>query len=156
MSTDILRPKRIIIGVTGSVAAIKLVPLIDCIQANYAVEEIEIKVVASDNALNFFKPADLKPIEVFTDSVEWLEWKRISDPILHIDLRNWADVIILAPLSANTLAKIANGLCDNLLVSLYFLILDMYTSGLGSFETSNCLSGHEHAHVESSTYQQAY
>lgn len=116
MSTKTLRPKRIIIGVTGSVATIKLSPLIDCIISNYSHDEVEIKIVASNNALNFFKPADLKPIQVLTDSLEWQDWKRISDPILHVDLRNWADVIVVAPLSANSLAKIANGFCDNLLV----------------------------------------
>jgi Flavoprotein len=41
----------------------------------------------------------------------------IGDPILHIELRRWADVVLIAPCSANTLAKIANGMCDNLVVS---------------------------------------
>ncbi len=39
----------------------------------------------------------------------------MGDPVLHIELRRWADVLVLAPLSANTLAKVAHGLCDNLL-----------------------------------------
>lgn len=39
----------------------------------------------------------------------------MSDPVLHIDLRNWAHVILIAPLSANSLAKLSNGICDNLL-----------------------------------------
>ena len=42
---------------------------------------------------------------------------RIGDPILHIELRRWADVVLIAPCSANTLAKIATGVCDNLVVS---------------------------------------
>ncbi|KAJ1672892.1 hypothetical protein EV182_006281 [Spiromyces aspiralis] len=42
-------------------------------------------------------------------------WKRIGDPVLHIQLRDWADIIAIAPLDANTMAKIANGYCDNLL-----------------------------------------
>lgn len=44
-------------------------------------------------------------------------WKKIGDPVLHIELRNWADVILIAPLDANTMAKISNGMCDNLLVN---------------------------------------
>lgn len=40
-----------------------------------------------------------------------------GDPVLHIELRKWADICLIAPLSANTLAKIANGLADNLLTS---------------------------------------
>ena len=42
---------------------------------------------------------------------------RIGDPILHIELRRWADVVLIAPCDANTLAKIATGICDNLVVS---------------------------------------
>jgi len=42
---------------------------------------------------------------------------RIGDPILHIELRRWADIVLIAPCSANTLAKIATGTCDNLVVS---------------------------------------
>jgi hypothetical protein len=42
---------------------------------------------------------------------------RIGDPILHIELRRWADIVLIAPCSANTLAKIASGVCDNLAVS---------------------------------------
>eukprot|EP01106_Pelomyxa_sp_JSP_P005529 TRINITY_DN18750_c0_g1_i1.p1 TRINITY_DN18750_c0_g1~~TRINITY_DN18750_c0_g1_i1.p1 ORF type:complete len:165 (-),score=53.17 TRINITY_DN18750_c0_g1_i1:61-516(-) len=53
---------------------------------------------------------------LLTDSDEWL-WRKIGDPVLHIELRKWADVFVIAPLSANTLAKLANGLCDNLVTS---------------------------------------
>ena len=42
---------------------------------------------------------------------------KIGDPILHIELRRWADIVLIAPCSANSLSKIANGLCDNLAVS---------------------------------------
>ncbi|XP_021082519.1 phosphopantothenoylcysteine decarboxylase isoform X4 [Mesocricetus auratus] len=42
-------------------------------------------------------------------------WKRRSDPVLHIDLRRWADLLLVAPLDANTLGKVASGICDNLL-----------------------------------------
>ncbi len=50
----------------------------------------------------------------------------IGDPILHIELRRWADIVLIAPCSANTLAKIATGVCDNLVVSnpcLHFPVL---------------------------------
>jgi phosphopantothenoylcysteine decarboxylase len=46
---------------------------------------------------------------------EWKEWQMLGDPVLHIDLRNWADVLLIAPLSAHSLAKIAHGLCDDTL-----------------------------------------
>nr|XP_045251744.1 phosphopantothenoylcysteine decarboxylase isoform X7 [Macaca fascicularis] len=44
----------------------------------------------------------------------WM-WKSRSDPVLHIDLRRWADLLLVAPLDANTLGKVASGICDNLL-----------------------------------------
>jgi phosphopantothenoylcysteine decarboxylase len=46
---------------------------------------------------------------------EWKDWKKLGDPVLHIDLRDWADIFLVAPLSAHTLAKLANGLCDDTL-----------------------------------------
>jgi len=57
-------------------------------------------------------------VNVWTDDDEWAPDYRIGDPILHIELRRWADVVLIAPCSANTLAKIANGICDNLVTSL--------------------------------------
>jgi phosphopantothenoylcysteine decarboxylase len=52
---------------------------------------------------------------IYEDAMEWETWKGRSDPVLHIELRKWADCFLIAPLSANTLAKLANGLCDNLI-----------------------------------------
>ena len=49
------------------------------------------------------------------DEEEWEAWKKRGDPVLHIELRKWAHVLLITPLSANTLAKISNGICDNLL-----------------------------------------
>jgi len=46
---------------------------------------------------------------------EWINYTSLQDTVLHIDMRNWADICLIAPLSAHTLAKIANGLCDDLL-----------------------------------------
>lgn len=51
------------------------------------------------------------------DEDEWHVWQNKGDPVLHIDLRKWADLLVIAPLSANSLAKMAQGLCDNCLTS---------------------------------------
>jgi len=51
------------------------------------------------------------------DEDEWHYQHVGKDPVVHIELRKWADVFLIAPLSANTLAKISHGLCDNLLTS---------------------------------------
>lgn len=51
---------------------------------------------------------------MYTDEDEWSGWKKIGDSVLHIDLREWADLMLIAPLDANTLGKMAHGMCDNL------------------------------------------
>jgi len=48
---------------------------------------------------------------------EWKDWNEMGDPILHINLRSWADLALIAPLSAHTLGKLSNGLCDDPLSS---------------------------------------
>ncbi len=53
-------------------------------------------------------------VTCFTDQDEWSMWSQKGDPVTHIELRKWADLLLIAPLDANTLAKIANGICDNL------------------------------------------
>jgi len=57
-------------------------------------------------------------VDVWTDAHEWGVWRKIGDPILHIELRRWADIVLVAPCSANMLAKISNGICDNLATSI--------------------------------------
>lgn len=57
-------------------------------------------------------------VKIWRDEDEWFGFKRMGDPVLHTELRKWADVFLIAPLSANTLSKMANGICDNLLTSL--------------------------------------
>jgi phosphopantothenoylcysteine decarboxylase len=52
---------------------------------------------------------------VLLDAHEWRDWRRVGDPVAHIELRRWADCLVVAPLSANTLSKLASGACDNLL-----------------------------------------
>jgi phosphopantothenoylcysteine decarboxylase len=48
---------------------------------------------------------------------EWRDWNRLGDPVMHIALRDWADLLIIAPLSAHSLAKLAHGFCDDALSS---------------------------------------
>jgi phosphopantothenoylcysteine decarboxylase len=58
---------------------------------------------------------------LFRDQDEWPQEGRfqVGDPVLHIELRRWAELLVIAPLDANTLAKLALGLCDNLLTCVY-------------------------------------
>jgi len=101
---------NVLIAITASVASIKLTELYEMIKKEYG----NVKVVSTKLALHFVPPDC--DILIMTDNDEWSSWKQRGDPVLHIDLRNWADVLLIAPLDANTMAKIANGICDNLLV----------------------------------------
>ncbi|KAI8973255.1 flavoprotein [Mycotypha africana] len=104
---------NILIGATGSVATIKIPLLVDSLKKHSGVN---VKVVLTESAYFFVKNEKID-CEVYREQDEWNSWKKLTDPILHIEarLRNWADIMLIAPLDANTLAKVANGLCDNLL-----------------------------------------
>nr|CAH7756506.1 unnamed protein product [Callosobruchus chinensis] len=107
---------NILIGCTGSVAALKLPILLESITKDIPEVQVRIKVCVTENARHFFDETSLpNDISIFKDCDEWNAWSSRGDPVLHIELAKWADIFIIAPLDANTLAKIANGLCDNLL-----------------------------------------
>jgi phosphopantothenoylcysteine decarboxylase len=67
-------------------------------------------------------------LHIWSDEDEWTQWNAVGDAILHIELRRWADIVLIAPCSANTLAKINAGLCDDLLVSLLSDVCEFYDS----------------------------
>jgi phosphopantothenoylcysteine decarboxylase len=71
-------------------------------------------VIVTSKALQFIS-RDCIPAEVYQDEHEWQMWKQRGDPVLHIDLAKWADILLIAPLDANTLGKLSSGMCDNLL-----------------------------------------
>ena len=106
---------NLLLCLTGSVATIKLSELIALLEKS--VENLSIKLVATQKSRHFLDEEDevLKKWELFTDEDEWKSWAKRGDPVRHIELRDWAEVVLIAPLGANSLAKIANGLCDNLL-----------------------------------------
>ncbi|KAM9092166.1 phosphopantothenoylcysteine decarboxylase isoform 2-T2 [Megaptera novaeangliae] len=105
------RQFRVLVGVTGSVAALKL-PLL--VSRLLDIPGLEVAVVTTERAKHFYSPQDV-PVTLYSDADEWEMWKCRSDPVLHIDLRRWADLMLVAPLDANTLGKVASGICDNLL-----------------------------------------
>lgn len=107
---------KILLGGTGSVAAIKYWKLFSALEENAN----EVRGVLTEKAVHFVKNSvtDCDFGKIITEQEEW-SWDKIGDPIPHIDLRDWADVLVIAPLTANTLSKMANGLCDNLLTSIY-------------------------------------
>jgi phosphopantothenoylcysteine decarboxylase len=112
---------NVLLGVTGSVAAIKVPSLFSDLERLGH----HVKVVATRAALYFFDPASLgrrgrDPNVVVLDEDEWpgRHYTR-GDPVLHIELRRWAGVLLIAPLDANTLAKLAGGLADNCLTCVW-------------------------------------
>ncbi|KIL55969.1 hypothetical protein M378DRAFT_17486 [Amanita muscaria Koide BX008] len=106
---------HVVLITTGSVASIKA-PLI--IKELLSYDKVKVEVVATKPSLAFYSKEDAQRAgsRVWTDDDEWSDSFNIGDPILHIELRRWADVVLVAPCSANTLSKIAHGLCDNLVV----------------------------------------
>jgi phosphopantothenoylcysteine synthetase/decarboxylase len=112
---------NIILAGTGSVASIKYWRLMLELQ-----KLGEVKGILTEKAFHFARLATTQEVlnksllqRVVTEQDEW-NWNKIGDPIPHIDLRDWVDVLVIAPLSANTLTKMAIGICDNLLTSLYY------------------------------------
>lgn len=118
---------NVLLIVTGSVATIKTWTLTEAIQKALraaAHTDVGVRVVATASAQHFLAseaieaaPSAFQPVPLITDSHEWDKWKKRGDSVEHIELRKWADIAVVAPLSANSLAKLANGLADNLAMS---------------------------------------
>ncbi len=117
---------RVLLGVTGSVAAIRTPELFETLR----VAGHSVRVVATEPALHFFDHSVIGSAQseepswiggpLFRDADEWAGTiYRRGDPVLHIELRKWADMLIVAPLDANTLAKFALGLSDNCLTCVF-------------------------------------
>lgn len=109
-----LKGRKILIGITGSIAAYKIPLLIRLLKKSGA----EIKVVMTEAATDFVTSLTISTLSespVFIDPFD----KRTGSWNSHIELGNWADLFLIAPVSANTLAKMAMGNADNLLMTTY-------------------------------------
>ncbi|KAL2508061.1 putative phosphopantothenoylcysteine decarboxylase [Forsythia ovata] len=107
---DASRKPRILLAASGSVAAIKFANLCQCFS------QWEVKAVATWASLRFVDLKSLpKNLTLYTDQDEWSAWTKLGHSVLHIELCKWADIMVIAPLSANTLGKIAGGVGNNLL-----------------------------------------
>jgi len=104
---------NVLLGVSGSVAATLTPKLQRVIGCKYG-----FKTVLTESTKHFVKATTMDNIwwAYYTDSDEWDRYE-YDQTVLHIDLTKWADVFLIAPCTANTLAKMANGMCDNLLTS---------------------------------------
>ena len=107
-----LQDKKILLGVSGSIAAYKTAILTRLLVKAGA----EVKIVMTAAATEFVTPLSLSTLSknpVLVDLTENDSWAN------HVMLGRWADVMLIAPLSCNTLSKMATGLCDNLLMAVY-------------------------------------
>ena len=104
--------RKILLGITGGIAAYKIPALVRLIKKSGS----EVEIILTQSAENFVAPMTLATLaghRVWRES----DFVDSGHEIPHIKLSEWADVIAIAPCSANTLAKIAHGICDNLLTS---------------------------------------
>lgn len=106
-----MEAKNILIGITSSIAAYKTCELVRM----YKKQGHSVKVVLSENAVNFVSPLTF---EVLSENKAYYEQFKDRDEVEHISLCDWADIFVIAPISANTISKIATGIADNLLTSI--------------------------------------
>ena len=107
-----LKGKKIILGVTGSIAAYKSALIVRLLVKAGA----DVKVIMTPAANDFITPLTLSTLsknEVLSQLSDNISWAN------HVMLGRWADIMLIAPLSCNTLSKMANGMCDNLLLAVY-------------------------------------
>jgi len=119
---------HLLLAASGSVATIKIPEIANSLSCHK--DKLSIRIILTQSAKNFLagqseeQPSvsslmDIPCVEaVYDDASEWgpEPWRR-GAPILHIEARKWSDLLVICPLDANTLAKIVNGICDNLLTS---------------------------------------
>ncbi|MDR2224234.1 MAG: bifunctional phosphopantothenoylcysteine decarboxylase/phosphopantothenate--cysteine ligase CoaBC [Flavobacteriaceae bacterium] len=113
---SVLSGKKVILGITGGIAAYKSANLVRLLIKAGA----EVQVIMTPASHQFVTPFTLstlskKPVytKFFNAGDEGGTWNN------HVDLALWADIMLIAPTTANTLAKMANGMCDNLLMAIY-------------------------------------
>ncbi len=116
----VLKGKNILLGITGGIAAYKTAFLVRLLVKKGA----NVKVVMTHSAKDFVTPLTLSTLsknEVFSSFTEEKDPQSFKEPKWnnHVELALWADLFLIAPATANTLSKMANGTCDNLLLAVY-------------------------------------
>jgi phosphopantothenoylcysteine decarboxylase/phosphopantothenate--cysteine ligase len=106
-------PRRLLIGIGGGIAAYKVCEVISTL---FKIG-IEVKVILTEGAQQFITPLTVATLSRHPAYTDRDFWQPIYHRPLHIELGEWADLILLAPLTANTLGKLAYGLADNLLTN---------------------------------------
>lgn len=105
--------RRVLIGITGGIAAYKVCEVISTLAKAGA----EVRVMLTSTAEAFITPLTIATLSRHAAYTDQNFWQPVHRRPLHIELGEWADVLVIAPLSANTLAKLAQGAADNLLTN---------------------------------------
>jgi phosphopantothenoylcysteine decarboxylase / phosphopantothenate---cysteine ligase len=108
----LLQGKKIVLGITGSIAAYKAATLVRLLVKSGA----DVKVLMTDQATKFIPTLTLSTLsknEVLTNVSDGNSWNN------HVEIGLWADLMIIAPATANTISKLANGICDNIILACY-------------------------------------
>ena len=123
-----LQGKTVLVGITGGIAAYKICELIRM----YKRAGANVKVIATPNALNFVTKLTLQNLSQNNVAVEEFDVEDYKPE--HISLADEADIFVIAPATANTISKLANGICDNLLTS----VACAYTKTIYLAPAMNC------------------
>lgn len=107
-----LKNKKIIVGISSGIAIYKICSLVRLFLRN----EAQVKVVMTKNATKLISPLAFQTLIQSPVYISMFEPIRsvTTDSLKHINLAEWADIFVLAPATANTIGKIANGIADNL------------------------------------------
>ena len=112
---SILSGKKILLGISGGIAAYKTPNLV----RSFIKQGAEVKVVMTDSAKEFVTPLSLSTV---SNNPVFSSFKSDEDDGMwnnHVELGLWCDIMLICPATANTLFKMANGNCDNLLIAVY-------------------------------------
>jgi phosphopantothenoylcysteine decarboxylase/phosphopantothenate--cysteine ligase len=109
-----LKGKKILVGITGGIAAYKTASVIRLLVKDGA----EVKVIMTDHAREFITPLTISTLSKNPVLTEFFN-PEDGDWNSHIDLGMWADLFLIAPATANSIARMANGIADNLLLTTY-------------------------------------
>jgi len=108
-----LKSKKVIVAVGGGIAAYKVCELVSTLFKS----GVEVRIILTKSAQKFITPLTLSTLSRYQAYTDENFWQPIYSRPLHIELGEWADLIVIAPLTANTLAKLAYGMADNLLTN---------------------------------------
>ena len=105
--------KHIVVGVTGGIAAFKACQLVSDLSKKY-----EVQVIMTQNAMNFVHPLTFETLTGRKCLIDTFD-RNFNYEVEHISVAKWADVFVVAPATANVIAKFAHGICDDMLTTTF-------------------------------------